>query len=498
MTTTEKGGLSRRGMLMGLGAGAGAGVMGLGTVQAAQAALLPEPDTRNTHDVVVIGSGLAGCAAALEAAEAGRSVVVIEKMSQSRFGGNSYLAGGGFSLPVEDSETARQHYVEDYDRYTLNRGNSAIFRLMAEHIHADLAWLKAHGIEMLNPVVRPPNRVSTSQVAPASFAGMPIFFRRMRALFEERGVELVFDTKAQQLIMNERGAVVGVRAVGRNGVVDYLGNSVVIATGGYAGNTTMLEAYSDPNAGAMMVRGIKHATGDGHLMAQAAGAGLKNMGGLMALHIAAVDAVETAAGQPAALVPYSISINRDGNRFLDESLGYVAHGKAVLQQPGQTTTLVLDQAIRAEVGDGVFNTFSRLGRPFFEADTLEELASLVGIPADKFVATVRAFNDAVADGAAPGATPAKRTLARKVETAPFYAFSPLAPGITLTFGGIMIDERGAALEADGRVIAGLFAAGEGAGGVFFEDYIGGGSMTNCLVMGRIAGREAARSATATA
>ena len=95
----------------------------------------------------------------------------------------------------------------------------------------------------------------------------------------------------------------------------------------------MLEAYADANAGAMMVRGIKHATGDGLLMAQAAGAGLKGMGGVMSLHIAAVDSVETAAGQPAFAVPYAISINRDGKRFIDESRGYVAHGKAVLGQP---------------------------------------------------------------------------------------------------------------------------------------------------------------------
>src|SRR5690606_7485548 len=118
--------------------------------------------------------------------------------------------------------------------------------------------------------------------------------------------------------------------------IDYKAKSVVIAAGGYAGNTQMLEAYSDANAGALMVRGIDWATGDGLIMAQEAGAGLKGMGGLMALHIAAVDGVETAAGQPGAVVPYAVSINRDGKRFVDESRGYVAHGKAVLEQPGQT------------------------------------------------------------------------------------------------------------------------------------------------------------------
>ncbi len=81
-------------------------------------------------------------------------------------------------------------------------------------------------------------------------------------------------------------------------------------------------------------------------------------------------------------------------------------------------------------------------------------------------------------------------LAHKIETPKFYAFKSLVPGITLTFGGIMINEKAQVLEPDGRAIAGLYAAGEGAGHVYFDDYIGGGSLANCLVMGRIAGRQA--------
>lgn len=489
MSKSETNGVTRRGLLGGLGAGIG--VAGLAALSPAQAALLPEPETSENYDLVIIGSGLTGCAAALEAASRGAKVAVLEKESQSRMGGNSFLAGGSFSLPLSDDPADRLAYVEDYERYTLGRGNSEIFALMAEHIHADVAWLQANGVEVLPAVERPPNRVATATVAPGSFVGMPVLFRRMRALFQEQNVDLVFDTKAKQLIMDEAGGVIGVRAVGREGVVDYRARSIVIATGGYAGNSAMLEAYSDPNAGALMVRGIEHATGDGLLMAQAAGAGLKGMGGLMALHIAAVDGVETAAGQPAAVVPYAVSINREGRRFVDESLGYVSHGKAVLGQPGQMTTLVFDQQIRESVAEAVIATFNRLGLTVHQSDTLQGLAEQVGLPVDQFVQTIEEFNAAVADGAAPSASPPKGALATKIETAPFYAFSPLVPGITLTFGGIMINRRTQVLEADGRVIPGLFAAGEGAGAVFFQDYIGGGSMTNCLVMGRIAGREAA-------
>lgn len=489
MQKQTQGGMSRRSLLAGIGAGSG--IAGLAAVTAARAAPLPQPDTSQDFDVVVIGSGLAGCAAALEAALAGARVVVLEKASQARMGGNSLLAGGSFAIPIEDTEDARKAYVEDYERYCQGRGNSEIFGLMAQHSHANLAWLRENGVEILEPQQTPTNRVSTATVAPGSFVGMPRLFRTLRERITGLGAVFAFDTKARELILDARGAVVGVRALGRDGVVDYRGRAVIIAAGGYAGNTAMLEAYSDPNAGAMMVRGIAWATGDGHAMAQAAGAGLKGLGGLMALHVAAVDAVETAAGQPASIVPHAISINRDGRRFIDETLGYVAHGKAVMEQPGQTTALIFDAAQRdTPPFTGVIGTFQRLGIAITEADTLEELAERTGRPREAFLQTIAEFNAAVVDGTASGASPPKMALAHRIETPPFYAVNPLTPGITLTFGAIMINGKAQALEADGRVIPGLFAAGECAGPVFFHDYIGGGSLTNCLVMGRIAGREA--------
>lgn len=496
MSDSTKSGLTRRGLLGGLGAGAG--VMSLAALTPVQAALLPEPKTSEVYDVVVIGSGLAGCVAALEAAQSGARVIVLEKAPQSRMGGNSFLAGGYFALPNDDSATARAGFVEDFEAFCLGRGNVEIFRLMAENASKDVEWLRGHGVDILPPTTSPTTRVSTAIAGPAPFAGMPGLFRVMRDRIPALGGRLAFDTKARQLILDDSGTVVGVRAIGPDGAVDFKASrGVIIAAGGYAGNTAMLEAYADPNAGAMMVRGIPHATGDGLLMAQAAGAGLRGMGGLMSLHIAAVDAVETAAGQPAFAVPYAISINNEGKRFIDESLGYVAHGKAVINQPGQLTNLILDQALReVPAVEGVFRTFDRLGLTVHQANTIEELASLIGVPTAQMAETVAGFNAAISGEAAPEATPPKRRLARPIVTPPFYAFSPLAPGITLTFGGAMIDADARVLEPDGRIISGLFAAGEGAGGVFFHDYIGGGSMTNCLVMGRIAGRQAAAASVA--
>jgi flavocytochrome c len=468
--------------------GAGAGMAGLG---AARAATLPTPQAQQRAGVIIIGGGMAGCAAALEATANGASVIVLEKAN--RLGGNSILAAGSFSMPIGDTPQARQDYARDYERTCQGRGNSAIFALMANHVRENIAWLEGHGVGFTPEAERPPNRVAARDAAPGAWQGMPVLFDTIRKRVEAAGGRFAFGIKARELVMDAKGHVVGVRASGPDGMVDYLGRSVIIATGGYAANTAVLEAYSDPNAGALMVRGYRGATGDGHRMAEAAGAGLRGMGGMMALHIAAVDPDSTAAGQPARAIPYALSINRAGRRFIDESRGYVAHGKAVLGQPEGVATLVFDSRIAAlPPVAGVVANFRRLGLDVHEADTIEALAAKVGLPPAETARTVAAYNDAVTDGAAPAATPPKRTLAHKLEQAPFLALSPLAPGITLTFGGIMTDPSARVLEPDNRPIPGLFAAGEGAGGAFFEDYIGGGALTMCLVMGRIAGRNAAK------
>lgn len=486
--TETRNAMSRRGLLGGIGAAAGA--VGLGA--SAQAAVLPAPKTQQNFDVVVIGTGMAGCAAALEAVSRNARVAIVEKSPENRAGGNSALAGGYFAMPTEDTQQAREAYIEDFVAKGLGRGNREVYGLMAERIRADVDWLAQNKVQFAAQGTMPPYRVVTAMTAPGPYMGMPRALRAMRERIAEKGGRFFFETKARQLIMNDRAAVSGVRVVGQDGIVDLVAKSVVITAGGYAGNSQMLEGYSDPNAGALMVRGIPWATGDGLIMAQEAGAGLRGLGGMTALHVAAVDPVETAAGNPFSALPYCLAVNADGKRFIDESKGYVAHGKAVLGQPGQRATLIFDEKIKALPGTAAsWGTFSRLGIKTFEADSLEALARLVGIPESALVSTVREFNAAVSNETAKSASPAKAALAHRIETPKFYAFHPLAPGVTLTFGGIMINGRAQALEADGRVIPGLFAAGEGAGAVFFDDYIGGGSLANCLVMGRIAGREAA-------
>ncbi len=478
-------GPTRRGVLT------GAGAMGL-SATAARAGYLPAPERTEAFDVVVVGAGMAGCAAALQAAEDGARVCVLEKAREARMGGNSALAGGGFAMPPGPGEGARAAFLEDFEKKAQGRGNSDLYEVMAAHAREDVAWLAEHGIDFTDEMRVDPYHVVMAVVAPGFYMGMPRALRHLRSRIEERGGSFRFETKAQHLVMNDAGSVEGVRVVGPGGVADLTAPAVVLAAGGYPANTRLLESYSDPNAGALMVRGVPWATGDGLEMARGVGAGWKGMGGVMALHVAAVDPVETAAGNPFSLLPHAISVNREGQRFIDETRGYVAHGKAVLEQPGQRAALVFDEKIaELPAAESTLGTFRRLGIDVKSAGSLADLARAIEVPPEALEDTVTRYNAAAKEGRADGLEPPKSDYAHVVEGPTYHALYPLAPGVTLTFGGLMIDTSARVLEADERVIPGLFAAGEGAGHAFFNDYVGGGALTNCLVMGRIAGRRAA-------
>jgi succinate dehydrogenase/fumarate reductase flavoprotein subunit len=129
--------------------------------------------------------------------------------------------------------------------------------------------------------------------------------------------------------------------------------------------------------------------------------------------------------------------------------------------------------------------------PVIEANTIEDLATRIKVPPAALKATVDAFNNAVQDGRADGASPAKTALASKIDTPKFYAFYPLVPAITQTFGAIATNTEAQVLEPDGRVIPGLYAAGNCAGPLYYDNYWPGGMQISCLVLGRIAGRHAA-------
>jgi flavocytochrome c len=482
--------ITRRQFIKGIGIGAG--VASLGGLSVVEAALLPKSKRNERYDVVVIGTGLSGLVAAVEAANDGARVAVLEKMPQDRGGGNSRLAGGMIVFPSDDSRKARDEYFEDFMKKSMGYGNPVLTRVLAAQSLEGVGWLKNQGIDLTPPYAVPGYRMKAVVFAPGLYKGLPKGLEVLRNNLAKKGGKIFYETKAEQLVMDATGAVSGVRAVDPKGVKDYDAPSVIIASGGYAANGEILQASVDPGADKMMVRGVRWATGDGLKMAREAGAMLVNMGGMASVHVAAVSPGNTSAGNPFPAIPYTIGINKDGKRYVDESKGYVANGKAAMKQPGQTVAMIFDEEIKKQAGVATsFKLFQDLKLDIVEADSINDLANKIKVPPAALEETIKDFNAAVTDGKAPGAKPPKEAFAYKIATAKFYAFYPLVPGITLTFGGIRTNDKAQAQEADGRVIKGLYAAGECAGGLYYDDYVGGGSLANCLVMGRVAGMQAA-------
>jgi len=442
--------------------------------------------------VIVIGAGTAGLVAALQAKQDGADVIVLEKTSEDSSGGDSRMSGGIFLVPGEDTPQSHQAFVDDNHRITQGRGNTALFRVIAAHARTDIVWLKRQGCVFLEYERAALSSGGTMTLGPAPWQGMPQFLATMHQQFVGLGGKSLFHAKARQLIFDNQARVAGVRVVTPEGLVEYKANAVVIASGGYCANKFMLEQLVHPDADAMLVRGVKTATGDGHMMALEAGAGLQNMAGLATVSVVAVDPREPSGANPEKALRHCIAINRDGQRYVDEAKGLLINGRAALEQPGQVVALVFDETIK-QMPDtqASLAVFKARNLPVIEADTIESLAARINVPPSQLKATIEAFNAAVHDGAAPGANPPKSALASRIRTPPYRAFSPLVPAITQTFGAIITNENAEVLEPDGRIIPGLYAAGNCAGPLYHDNYWPGGMQISCLVMGRIAGHRAA-------
>lgn len=479
--------ISRRQFIKGIGVGAG--VLTIGQWDMVQAALLPTAKRKEKFNVVVIGTGLSGLAAALEAQNAGAKVAVLDKMAEEYSSGNSRFSAGMIAIPSDNSPKAQEDYYEDFMKKSMGNGNSVLYKVLAAQSLEGVEWLKGQGLELTPPVNVPGFRLKAVVFAPGLYKGMPRALETLKQNLEKKGGKIFYQSKAKQLIMDTSGRVIGVRTLDSKGLKDYLAEAVVIASGGYGANGQMLETYVDPNADQMMVRGVKWATGDGLRMAEEAGAMLVNMGGMVSIHVAAVSPEKTASGNPFPAIPFTVGINRDGKRYVDESKGYVANGKAVMKQPGQTVAMIFDEEIKKQPGVAIScKLFQDLKLGVVEADSISALASKIQVPPAALEQTISEYNAAIKDGKALEAKPPKAAFAFKIASPKFYAFYPLVPGITLTFGGIKINEKAQVQEADGQVIGGLYAGGECAGGLYYDDYIGGGSLVNCLVMGRMAGK----------
>jgi len=485
-------------------------------------------------DIVVVGAGLAGLAAALAAREAGASVVVLECAPEAERGGNTRFSNGAMRAVydgVADIEHlvgeigaqerartdfgsySREQYFDDMARVTQYRADLALTELLVDRSRDTMAWLRGHGVKFM-PLYAWQFRSPDGFIhfaggsAVETYDGGEGLSAALFAAVERAGIPVCYRTRATGLI-ERSGRIIGVTARCGRDRADILGRAVVLAAGGFEANAEWRTRYLGPGFELAKVRGSRFNTGDGLRMAIAAGA--MTYGNWSGCHSAswdlnAPDVNELAYGTVFKRDDYfyGIMVNTRGERFVDEgadvrAVTYAKLGRVVLAQPGQVAWQVFD----AKMTHLLHEEYRHRRSARLRAETLEALADkMEGIDKAIFLRTVADFNGAVRrdipfdpsgkkDGrCTTGLAIPKSNWAETIDTPPFEAYG-VTCGVTFTFGGIRIAENCGVVDVDGERIAGLFAAGTMVGGLFYFNYPGGAGLMGAAVFGRIAGASAA-------
>ena len=455
--------------------------------------------TSSHHDLIVIGHGAAGLAAALSAAETGRDrgaavkVTLLDKAPEAEAGGNTRWTPSYMRMPSVDR--VEPSFVHDMLEATKFRGDESYFATLAAHAPVTMQWIAAHGVPFHRPVyylAKGPPRIQP-------VGGGETIHRELSRAARDAGVEFRFSCAAQALIA-DRGRISGVRLDGGEMLA---AGAVVLASGGFQANQAMMREHFGVGGDAipLLAPRANFNSGDGIRMALALGADFS--GQRDGMHIEPVDPRSRNQAPVVLLYPYGIVVSRDGRRFFDEGGGLVHETwegfsrRLHFELPGRMAYAVLDARVR---GIPDWQRATRSEVPPFEAATLEELAALIGVDAENLASTVASYNAAcvgdpaqfdatICDGlaASRALSPPKSNWARAITEPPFLAW-PLIGAVAYTFGGLATDDRARVLRG-GAAIPGLYAAGE-ITGHFYATAPNAVSVLRAFVFGRIAGREA--------
>ncbi len=454
-------------------------------------------------DVVVVGGGIAGLSTALSAIEAGASVALLEKAPKAERGGNTRFADAQFRFPHEADLYGARTYTEDEFREDLlrlsrDRANRELIDVLVRDAAAAIEWLTDHGVTWDQGF--PHTAGYRRRPAQGGQGLVDALFARCDAV----GVDVRYGHAAQHLIRDETGRTRAVRVRTPEGLADFeAGGGVVLACGGFQANVQMRVAHMGRFADGLILRGSRFNTGEGIRMALDIGAQAAGQWG--DYHSAVIDArsPRTECGVTALYnFQMGIIVDTQGRRFLDEGEDwrdntYVKFGKAIVEHGDGLAFCIFDQQM---YGRPEFQRAWYPVAPPIVADTLEGLATALGLPVDAFVNTVGEFNAAVQPGQfdldrldgkrTAGVSPPKSNWAMPLKEPPFVAV-PVTGGITFTFGGLKVDAFARTIDTAGRVIEGLYAAGEPIGELYYYNYPGATSCLRGCVFGRIAGRHAA-------
>lgn len=472
--------------------------------------------------VVVVGCGIAGLAAAVSALEAGARVTILERAPQDERGGqtrytDAYLRmksetevtddfedmfannAGGYLDPALVHEAAGARDQWPALLRSLSFADPEIVSAFADAAGPTVQWLKTFGVRF---DFLPTQFLTKSQPRLLPIGGGLALVEALIAEAEKRGAAFAYETAATGLLQDERGHIVGVRAVGPGArPLEFRGQAVVLGCGGFEGNPEMLSRYMGPRSIYLrpVCRGGYYNKGEGIRMALEVGAA--PCGDYGSYHAEPVDPRSGVAEPSVFIFSYGILVNQQGKRFADEAPAtidacYERITREIYNQPNGIAYAVLD-ARHTRIPN--YRLGLRTDQPPIVGASVSDLANALGIPADALQATLAEYNRAcsareftplVLDGLATrGLVPAKSNWAHALDQAPFHAY-PVISSNVLTFGGLKVDRHARVLNQQGDPIPGLYAAGEVVG-LYYKNYVGATSVLKGAVFGRFAGAHSA-------
>lgn len=438
-----------------------------------------------TTDVVVVGGGGAGLSAAIAAKEKGANVVLVEKMLM--LGGNTNYATAGINaantklqkkLGIEDSA---ELFYNDTMKGGKNVNNPELVKKLTTDSANIIDWLTERGADLSEVVFTGGQSAKRTHRPAGGQAVGPVIVDALAETAEKDGIDVRTESEVTKLIKTG-DKVTGVEVKHKGETYNITAKAVVMATGGFGANAKMVAEYK-PSLEGFGSTNSPAITGEGIKMVKAVGGDLVDMTEIQThptvVHKKTAMITEAVRGEGAILV------NREGKRFVSELETRDVVSKAELEQTGKSAFLVFDQEVREKLG--AINGYVRKGFTV-EGATVEELAGKIGVDAKGLVDTMAKYNGYVKAGEDKDF--GKTALPRELVKAPFYAIE-VSPAVHHTMGGVRINTNAEVLTADGKVIPGLFAAGEITGGVHGANRIGGNAVTDITVYGKTAGENAA-------
>ncbi|GAB5449324.1 FAD-dependent tricarballylate dehydrogenase TcuA [Gymnodinialimonas sp.] len=458
----------------------------------------------SAYDIVVIGGGNAALCAAMTAAEAGAKVLILEAAPKAYRGGNSRhtrnfrcMHAGPLGPLIESY--SEEEYFADLMKVTDGKTHEGLARLAIRTSEECLPWMEARGVRFQPSLSGTLSLARTNAFFLGGGKGLVNAYYRTAA---KLGIDVIYEAKVTHLEV-EDDKVVYLDYELASATHRLKPKAVVVASGGFQADTDWLARAWGPAAKNFLIRGTPY--NRGVVLADLLDQGIEQVGDPTQCHAVAIDgrAPKYDGGIVTRLdcVPFSVVVNKDAQRFYDEGEDvwpkrYAIWGRLVAAQPDQVGYAIIDAKSLDLFMPSVF--------PPIKADTLEELAEKMGLPADKLRATVDTFNAHCGDTSAfhpteldgvatQGLSPPKTNWARPITQAPFYGYS-LRTGVTFTYLGLKVDDT-AQCSIGNRPVSNLWAAGETmAGSILGQGYLAGFGMTIGTVFGRIAGQEAAKHA----